>query len=134
MSLAACAFEPSGPLEPGDDDVEPDPGIPTDVDAGVVEQPPDPPPPDPLPPPTVECRVEGDNLGIVGLQVISPRGTYTFDRWEKSHGNLVGFTLTGPDNARYEVRTDHDHFMIDSLVYSGEATVMRVDFCVTSGD
>src|SRR5689334_13612967 len=122
MSFAACAFEPSGPSDPGDDDVQPDPGIPTDVDAGVVEQPPDPTPPDPIPPtpPTLVCRIEGDNLGIVGAKVTAGTREYTFVSWDaNASGAYTGFQLEGPTgNLRYEVRTTTDRHTGDSLVYS----------------
>jgi hypothetical protein len=83
--------------------------------------------------PTVECRVEGEHLGVVGLKVTTWNRTYTFSAWETSSvGAVVGFTLTGPSsNLRYEVRADDERFMGDSLVYSGEDRISRVDFCVS---
>jgi hypothetical protein len=138
-ALAACAFEPTGPI---DDPGLPDPGIPSDVDAGVpVEQPPDnpaPPPSDPpLPPeaPTVSCRVEGELLGVVGVKVTAFSRTYTFESWQTgAAGAVVGFTLTGPANVSYEVRTSTERLEGESLVYSGEERIMRVDFCSSFDD
>ena len=125
ISLAACAFEPGGPTEP-DDDPLPDPGIPADVDAAVVD---DPTPPDPPPAPPIQCRVENENLGVVGLQVMGTQGLFTFQAWKLGHGKPVGFTLTGPANVRYEVRTTRDQRMIEALVYDGRDEITRVDFC-----
>lgn len=135
MTLAACAFEPTGPYDPGDEGT-PDPGIPSDVDAGFVGEPPvDPTPPEPLPPPTVQCRLDGANLGIVGAVVRFGNRSYTFAAWETSaSGEPIGFTLTGPANVRYEVRTDGDRQMVESLVYQGTDRITRVDFCVDFDD
>jgi hypothetical protein len=142
-ALAACAFEPTGPVGTDEDPGPPDPGISSDVDAAPVDQPPDdptppmPPPPEPPPPeaPTVSCRVEGEHLGVVGLKVTVFNRTYTFESWEASaSGALVGFTLTGPSNVRYEVRTSTERHEGESLVYSGDQRIMRVDFCVSFDD
>ncbi len=128
---AGCAFEPEGipdvaPDGPGD----PDPGLPADVDAGVVTPPP-PPPPEP-----VSCRVERANLGVDGLQVTSPAGTHTFTSWQRAGGRLVGFTLAGPEPVGYEVRADDDRFWGAALTWThpeladGDAeSISRVDFC-----
>jgi hypothetical protein len=143
MSLAACAFEPSGPLDPGDDVGEPDPGINGDVDAANVVDPPSPDaapsPPDAPPtpePPTLDCRIEGDNLGIVGAKVTAGTREYTFVSWDaNAAGAYTGFRLEGPaGNLRYEVRTSTDRHTGDTLVYSGNERITRVDFCVTGGD
>lgn len=138
MTLAACAFEPTGPHDPGDEGT-PDPGIPSDVDAGVVGEPPvDPTPPDPPPapePPTVACRIEDAHLGIDGLRARVGGRTYTFASWQRSpQGESIGFTLTGPANVRYEVRTTDDRRMVESLVYEGIDSITRVDFCVGFDD
>jgi len=142
MTLAACAFEPTGgPGEP-EDPGQPDPGVVPDVDAGVVEQPPDnPPPPDPPPPPppeppTLTCRIDGENLGIVGAKVeAGSNRTYTFEQWQtNAAGAIVGFTLSGPaNNLRYEVRAGDERHMGDTLVYEGNERISRVDFCVSFG-
>lgn len=131
VTLAACAFEPSGPSDPGDDDVVPDPPIPADVDAAVVVNPPDPPPPPPDPP-TLSCRIEGDNLGIVGAKVTTGSREYTFVSWDaNAAGADTGFRLEGPaNNLRYEVRTTSERRMGESLVYTGSERIMRVDFCL----
>ncbi len=133
FALAACAFEPTGPGGPDDDPGLPDPGIPADVDAAPVDQPPDPtpPPPDPpMPPPTVICRLEGPMLGVAGVKVTAFNRTYTFESWETSgSGAIVGFTLSGPAQVRYEVRTTIDRHNGESLIYSDDETITRVDFC-----
>ncbi|HUQ07076.1 MAG TPA: hypothetical protein VM261_31505 [Kofleriaceae bacterium] len=140
VAVAACAFEPNGPGGPDDDPGLPDPGIPSDVDAAPVEQPPDDPtplPPDPPLPeaPTVWCRVEGTNLGVVGVKVMASNRTYTFESWQTGAGGaVVGFTLTGPADVRYEVRTSTDRHNGTALIYSGEERIMRVDFCVSFDD
>lgn len=138
MTLAACAFEPTGPHDPGDEGT-PDPGIPSDVDAGFVGEPPvDPTPPDPPPtldPPTVLCRIEGQHLGVDGLRARAGSRTYTFASWQRSpQGEPIGFTLTGPSNVRYEVRTEGDRDFGDTLVYAGTAVITRIDFCVDFDD
>lgn len=137
MSLAACAFEPTGgPGEPEDPGM-PDPGIPADVDAAIVEDPPPPDPPPPAPePPTLTCRIEGDNLGIVGAKVEADNRTYTFEAWQtNADGAIVGFTLSGPtNNLRFEVRTGDDRHTGDTLVYEGDKRITRVDFCVSLGE
>ncbi|MBZ0232619.1 MAG: hypothetical protein K8M05_09850, partial [Deltaproteobacteria bacterium] len=85
--LSACAFEPSGPGDPGDPGT-PDPGIPGDVDAAVAGEPPvdptPPTPPQPPQPPTVECRLEGEHLGVVGATVEVGSRTYVFASWQTS--------------------------------------------------
>ncbi len=133
VSLGACAFEPSGPGDPGPGP-DPDPPLPADVDAGVT------PPP---PPPVVDCRAEGGNLGIVGLIVVgSDDATYRLDSWQVApNGDLVGFTLSGPPGPRYEVRADRERFEGREMLWvhpdlaSGEAdSITRVDFCPGRGD
>lgn len=133
--LSACAFEPSGPGDPGDPGT-PDPGIPGDVDAAVAGEPPvDPTPPDPPQPPTVECRLEGEHLGIVGATVEVGSRTYVFASWQTSpQGSPIGFTLSGPSQVRYEVRTEADRDFGDTLVYEGTDRITRVDFCVSFDD
>lgn len=138
MTFAACAFEPTGgPGEP-DDPGQPDPGVISDVDAAVVEQPPgDPPPPPPPSPPTLTCRIDGDNLGIVGAKVeAGSNRTYTFEQWRtNASGAIVGFTLSGPtNNLRYEVRAGDERQMVDALAYDSSSPISRVDFCVSGGD
>ena len=134
-ALVACAFEPSGPDGPIDDPGLPDPGIPADVDAAPVDPPPDPPPPPPPAAPTVSCRVEGDHLGVVGLKVTAFTRTYTFESWQAGAGSaFVGFTLSGPASVRYEVRTSTARHQGDSLVYSGDERITRVDFCAGFDD
>jgi len=132
VSLGACAFEPSGPGDPGPGP-DPDPPLPADVDAGVT------PPP---PPPVVDCRAEGGNLGIVGLIVDVPeQGMYRFDSWQVTPaGELVGFTLSGPPEPRYEVRADDDRFegremlwVHPQLASGGADAITRVDFCADFG-
>src|SRR5688572_25002145 len=93
ITLAGCAFEPSGPGDPGP--IDPDPDLPLDVDAGVVT---------PTPPPTSQCRAEGPNLGVVGLLVEVPgQGIYRFDAWQSDNsGDLIGFSLSGPTPVRYQ--------------------------------
>ncbi len=132
--LAGCAFEPGGPGGPADDPGLPDPGIDPELDAGVVTQPPLPPPPR-----TVACRVDGADLGVVGLQVTSPIGTYGFESWQAaSNGDLVGFTLAGPAGVHYEVRTGRTRFWSELMLWthpelaSGLAEpITRVDFCAS---
>ena len=126
-ALAACAFEPNGPGGPEDPGL-PDPGIPSDVDAAPVDLPPD--------APTVTCRVEGPNIGVVGVKVTVFNRVYTFDSWQTDAGGaVVGFILTGPtSNVEYEVRTSTARHEVESLVYSGDERIMRVDFCVSFDD
>ena len=134
LALAACAFEPGGPGEP-DDEGTPDPGIPGDVD-GAVPTTPDPPPP---PPPTmVTCRVDGANLGVAGLVVVTPQGTHTFQGWVTStSGGLVGFSIAGSSVVRYEVRTDRDRYWSENQIWNvpnggggvQSETITRIDFC-----
>jgi hypothetical protein len=137
ISLGACAFEPSGPLDPGDDVGQPDPG--GDVDAANVVDPPSPdaapsPPdaPPPPEPPTLTCRIEGENLGIVGAKVTAGTRQYTFISWDaNAAGAYTGFRLQGPSsNLRYEVRTANNSHTGDTLVYTDNERIMRVDFCV----
>lgn len=122
VSLAACAFEPSGPgdLGPGPD---PDPPL-ADVDGGAVT---------PTPPAPVECRVEGPNLGVVGLTVEVPGGgTWRFESWQAlPSGEPAGFTLSGPPNPSYEVRADRDRFWVTEMVFvvPRDKAISRVDFC-----
>jgi len=131
MTLAACAFEPTGPNGPGDEGT-PDPGIPSDVDAGVVGEPPVDPTP---PPPTFACRLDGANLGVAGVVVTAANLSYTFATWKTwASGEPIGFTLTGPPDVTYEVRTGRARQMIQSLVYQGTAAITRVDFCVSFDD
>jgi hypothetical protein len=138
MSLAACAFEPSGPLDPGDDVGQPDPGMSGDVDAANVVDPPSPdaapsPPVDAPEPPTLLCRIEGGDIGIVGAKVTTDTNReYTFLSWDtNAAGAYTGFRLQGPSsNLRYEVRTANDTHTGDTLVYTDNERIMRVDFCV----
>ena len=130
LGLAACAFEPGGPGEP-EDEGRPDPGLPADVD-GSVPTTPDPPPPPP-PPPMVDCRVERANLGVVGLRVTAEMRTYVVEAWQADSGVLVGFTLSGPDDVRYEVRTERDRYWSESMLWTvpggRREAITRVDFC-----
>jgi hypothetical protein len=133
VSLAGCAFEPSGPGDP--DPIDPgEPDDPLYVDAGVV-------PPPPPPPPTTECRVEGPNLGVVGLMVSAPgQGIYRFDSWQLDNdGDPIGFVMSGPSTVRYQVRADEARFIADTLVWTHPSTepdaITRIDFCaVEDGD
>jgi hypothetical protein len=140
ISLAACAFEPGGLGEPVDEGT-PDPGITSDVDAAVVEPPPvdaaEPTilPDAPPPPPTVNCRLDGENLGIDGARVRAGLRTYTFTAWTRNAaGAPIGFTLDGPQQQlRYEVRAGGERHTMDALVYEGTGVITRVDFCLGEG-
>lgn len=128
VSLGACAFEPSGPGEPSP--IDPDePDGPADVDAGV-----EPPPPTTT---VVECKVEGANLGVVGLVVEVPgQGRYRFESWQDDgDGGWIGFTISGPLAVRYQVRADEDRFWGQTMVWTHPGQdpdgITRVDFCVT---
>ncbi|MBZ0232716.1 MAG: hypothetical protein K8M05_10335, partial [Deltaproteobacteria bacterium] len=71
-------------------------------------------------PPTVECRLEGEHLGVVGATVVVGSRTYVFASWQTSpQGSPIGFTLSGPSQVRYEVRTEADRDYGDTLVYEG---------------
>jgi hypothetical protein len=130
VSLAACAFEPSGPgdLGPGPD---PDPPL-ADVDGGAAT---------PTPPAPVDCRVQGPDLGVVGLTVAGPQGVWRFDGWQVTPGgDLVGFVISGPPDPRYEVRADDDRFWGRDMFWvhpelsRGDAEpIERIDFCATPG-
>jgi hypothetical protein len=127
VSLAACAFEPGGPGDPGPGP-DPDPPL-ADVDGGSVT---------PTPPAPVKCRVDGPNLGVVGLTVEVPdQGVWRFDSWTVTPGGeLVGFTLSGPDDPRYEVRADDDRYWGRGMIFvvPEAESITRVDFCATPSE
>jgi hypothetical protein len=134
VSLGACAFEPSGPGEPSP--IEPDePDGPANVDAGDE--------PTTTPPPTttiVECRVEGANLGLVGLVVEVPgQGAYRFESWQDDgDGEWIGFAISGPIDVRYQVRADEERFWGETMAWTYPGPdpdgITRIDFCATPDD
>jgi len=133
LTMAACAFEPGGdpgPGDPADPDGPLDPSDPG-VDAGTA-----------TPLRTVRCRVEGPDLGKLLMIDAEPMGTYEVVSWQTVPGGaLVGFTLRGPAEVHYEVRTGRTKFWGQALTWThpqladGPVTpISRVDLCAVASE
>jgi hypothetical protein len=126
--VAACAFEPGGDPGGTGNPESPDAAPSPDVDAAT-------------PPPlgrVVSCRVEGSDLGVVGLVVdAGAAGQFRFERWNTAPGGeLIGFALSGPTVVQYEVRAGRDRFWGQSLTWlhpdlldGDPKPISRVEFC-----
>jgi hypothetical protein len=86
----------------------------------------------------VNCRVDGANLGVVGVRVTARQRTYVVEAWQSDSGVLVGFTLSGPDDVRYEVRTERDRYWSEAMLWTVPGgrleAITRVDFCAEPDD